>query len=461
MRRISIKQVILTVFFFVLTFLLFIEQKKADGDILIYISFFAIGLYSLFQIILESGYCTFSCNMLHWLFMFFFMFCSPYLQYTSGSFALGYEPTDNQLLKTNFLILAWCCVYTLFFCFKNKRSKQKEKGALFNLSIISRRRLYVITWFSIAISSLIALYMLRKGGTSIIFSRAAGEGVFVSSSSVKTSLMTYLCRNFVTFSAALAILYFKKSKNPLPIIIMAILLIITCSPIGMPRFQTATVYCGLLIIAFPKITNKISFVICFALAFMVIFPMINVFRYVDFHEYNILQLFSDSLKNIAKNLTDGNFDAYVMFVKTQKYVQANGITYGKQLLGAIFFFIPRSLWNSKPYGSGYTIHVAEGKTGAAANVSCPLPAEGYINFGILGVVFFAAVLACVIRKLDKDFYQPANTCRIMRNKIVYAFIPTIVFFMLRGDLMSTTSFLVSYIVIGKIMTCVAVGKLLK
>ena len=189
--------------------------------------------------------------------------------------------------------------------------------------------------------------------------------------------------------------------------------------------------------------------------------MINVFRYVDFHEYNILQLFSDSLKNITKNLTDGNFDAYVMFMKTQKYVQANGITYGKQLLGAIFFFIPRSLWNSKPYGSGYTIHVAEGKTGAAANVSCPLPAEGYINFGILGVVFFAAVLACVIRKLDKDFYQPANTCRIMRNKIVYAFIPTIVFFMLRGDLMSTTSFLVSYIVIGKIMTCVAVGKLLK
>lgn len=452
-----IKQILLFSFFVILTFFLFLGQNKSGNyNFRIYMTFYAIGFYALMQIVFEIKNHAFSCNMFHWLFVFFFLFCSPYLQYSTGSFALRYNPSEQQMIRTNFLIIAWEIVYSLFFYYKKSRTNQNTEEQVFDTTSVNTNELHMFLLLFIGISFLIAVYMLAKGGTGIIFSRDDGEGVFVSENSFKTSLITYIARNFVTFSTALAIVYFKSSKNPLPLLLMSVLLFVTCSPFGMPRFQTATVYCGLLIIAFPKLSKRNIFVIGFVFAFMILFPMINVFRYDSFLEYNIAELFKESINSVTDNFTDANFDAYVMLIKVQKYVQENGPTYGRQLMGAILFFVPRSIWSGKPFGSGYTVHIAEGKYGAEANVSCPLPAEGYINFGIFGTLLFAAILGYVICKLDSTFFNTPNSIKGIRNKIVYAFIPTIVFFMLRGDLMSTISFLVAYIAVGKAMTYLTV-----
>ena len=287
-----------------------------------------------------------------------------------------------------------------------------------------------------------------------MFSRDVGEGSFVNKdnyNSAQSSLLTYISRNTVTFSFVLSVIYYKKRKNVILLCLQLIALLITCSPIGMPRFQAATVYIGILILLFPKLTKKRYFIIFFVLAFVFLFPFINAFRYDSALDSNVTQIFKDSSNNIISNLTDANFDAYVMLMKTQKYVEANGISLGNQLLGAILFFVPRSIWPNKAYGSGYTIQVAEGSYGAEANVSCPLIAEGYINFGIIGIALFAVVFGWLIKKFDNWFYYSKGSINNEAKKVVYTFIPMIIFFMMRGDLMSTTSFIMSYIIVGYII----------
>lgn len=445
-----LKQIFLFVFFITLVFSLFLTvEGNLENRFSIQLTYMLIGVYALLQIVVESKKHTFSCNMFHWIYIWFFMFCSPYLQYITGSFSLNYVPTDNEILRTNYLIIIWEIVYSIFFYFKRLRTPPRRKETrVFDYNNINTYKLNSVLSYCLVVSLCLAVFMFMKGGIDILFSRSSGEGVFIKESSALTSLFTYVARNFVTFSAALAVINYKKNKKAFLLIVMLVLLLITCSPIGMPRFQTATVYCGILIIAFPKLSKNYLFIVGFTFAFIIIFPFINSFRYGSLLDVDIFSLLKETFDNIIKNFTDANFDSYVMFMKAQKFVTLNGKSYGVQLLGAILFFLPRSLWPNKPYGTGYTIHIAEGKLGAAANVSCPLMAEGYINFGVLGLILFAAILGYVVCKFDYMYFNSKNTKKNLANNVVYSFIPTILFFMMRGDLMSTSSFLFSYIVVG-------------
>ena len=89
--------------------------------------------------------------------------------------------------------------------------------------------------------------------------------------------------------------------------------------------------------------------------------------------------------------------------RRKKYVEEFGISWGNQLLGAILFFVPRSIWPSKPLGTGHTAIVALDQH-YFSNVSAPLIAEGYVNFGIVGVVLFALAAGWIFRKLDSAFW---------------------------------------------------------
>ena len=83
-----------------------------------------------------------------------------------------------------------------------------------------------------------------------------------------------------------------------------------------------------------------------------------------------------------------NFDASQEFMIAMKW---QTITWGYQLLGALFFFVPRAIWATKPIGSGAML--ASHQPRAFTNIAMPYWGEGYMNFGILGVVIFTIILA--------------------------------------------------------------------
>lgn len=121
---------------------------------------------------------------------------------------------------------------------------------------------------------------------------------------------------------------------------------------------------------------------------------------------------------------------------TIDYVEKNGVTYGKQLIGSVLFFVPRLIWPNKPLGSGQLIgnYLMENYSMWFNNVSNPLPSEGYINFGLIGVMFFGFLLSKIghwVEDLKQNY-----------GWVVYLYISNHMIFILRGDLLSSLSYLI-------------------
>lgn len=71
-----------------------------------------------------------------------------------------------------------------------------------------------------------------------------------------------------------------------------------------------------------------------------------------------------------------------------EYVDLEGVSWGRQLSGVVFFWVPRTVWQGKPFDTGDTMHDALGYP-ERLNLSSPLWAEAYVDGGIpwLIVVF--------------------------------------------------------------------------
>lgn len=411
----------------------------------IHMSFILIGGFASLQLLIATRDSYFSGNVMHWLYIFFFMYLSPYIQYTLGRYSLGYSPDFFDVVRVNGMIMLWELSY---FC---GSTLINNRHYLYCGISPSRREVYISRGRHVlnAVSVVIVVYVLLRGGGQVVMSRVAGEGVFYVYNQTITLLFTYIARNIVTFNAAIAIYYYKKTRKDFAVVLLAILLVfIACSPLGMPRFQVATVYIGLLIIAFPSLTKKVLFIFMFVTAFIFAFPLLDLVRYASFTDVNMAQYLIDFIGNLSAYFTTGHFDGYVMSMKILDYIEIHGTTFGAQLMGVLFFWIPRKFWISKPIGTGHMVHNSLGIFGTAANVSAPLLAEGLINFGILGVCFFALFTGSIINSLDyKYVHNRENTW----YKLVYPFIPPLFFFIMRGDLLSTFSFFSSYIVVGSIL----------
>ena len=57
----------------------------------------------------------------------------------------------------------------------------------------------------------------------------------------------------------------------------------------------------------------------------------------------------DEVLNIFNQL---HYDAFANFMGAIKYYQVENVKIGYQLLGSILFFVPRSIWPTKPLSSG-------------------------------------------------------------------------------------------------------------
>ena len=187
--------------------------------------------------------------------------------------------------------------------------------------------------------------------------------------------------------------------------------------------------------------NYFALLLCFGV--LVVFPLLNLFRYYsDDVTFDVTSCFSQ--------FTDMNFDAYSMMMRV---IKDDIITYGNQLLGALLFWVPRSIWPSKPIGSGF--YVAEQTNLSFNNISMPFWGEGYINFGYFGVALFAIALAVFIARIDSKFWNITVKQERNLDTILYYLLLGLLMFVLRGDMMSGTAYtcgiVCSYYFIKKIV----------
>ena len=135
------------------------------------------------------------------------------------------------------------------------------------------------------------------------------------------------------------------------------------------------------------------------LGLYVLYPLANVFRTTRR---------SDTLTGVGLDVVAGpDFDGFQQVANTLIYVQRYGLEWGHTVVSAVFFFVPRSVWTDKSLPA--SIPVADARGYSFTDLSEPLHAELYLNFGVVGVAVGLFLLGRVWARLDAAHLRSATS----------------------------------------------------
>jgi hypothetical protein len=360
------------------------------------------------------------------LFTLIFLQMVPWLHYSESHVIWRSRVLDQTtLFNVNVLIFLANFVIVAAYIQAPKRSGIRYRDAL----EIKRPALTKVVLVSFSLIGFFGVLYINNFNLQLLFFRGlAGferENVISSSSLALIIGMTArLLPGFAFYFAA------TELRNAVFIkIFLFIVLLVSVFPTGVPRFLVAFVYIPALLIIFPALRRGVVFGVSLLAGILFVFPFLEQFR---FYSTNVSITFLPS----ADFFFAAHFDAYENFASA---VELNFQTYGYQLIGVLLFFVPRTFWPEKPVGSGFEL--AEQSNYTWQNISMPFLGEGFVNFGLVGVFLFAAFLGYLMGKIDKSNIHRANSGPQIsfRDANMFFYLGAL-FFVLRGDLLSSFAF---------------------
>lgn len=412
----------------------------------VFVSSLLIQLLSILFIFLKEEN-PYSLNKIVSLFFYFFYGVAPLMQfYNQSSFFGARKLYETEYFYMNILIISIFLFYQIFYYFfLQKKVAKTQIDFIRNFSLV--KKLNVIQTILIIGVSLFSFFMVFKANNFNLISMFLRGGALKESTVESATSSLIIFRVFQPL-AMMCLLYYILSPSNKKIVyfFLGILAILTCFPLAMARFSAAALYIPLMLIAVPIMRKKNIFSLSVVGGLLLVFPFLNNFRY--FSKDADIKIGMD-----LKMFLAGDFDSFQNFTLI---VFDNIITYGRQLVGVLLFWLPRSIWPNKPVGSG--AFMAEQEHFFFQNVSCNYFAEGYINFGFLGILFFLLFLSYFTARWDKMYWQSEITTKNNYFHVIYMILIGMLFFILRGDLMSsfayTVGFLISIWLVYKLMKIV-------
>jgi hypothetical protein len=299
---------------------------------------------------------------------------------------------------------------------------------------------YAHRWWGAGIFLLIAVAYVGLAGLRNIWLK--GEMDYILDERVSNAVyltVEKLVRGPVLYFALATIFLARLRKVKLPFLgwVLAVFFVVNF-PLALPRSLMAACYVGVLLSFGGGIWQRRPQLFSLGLGLLLIgiYPLAGITRWEAARA-------SRKMENPAvwlrESYTGGDFDAHVMLCRTVERVRARGNTGGRQLLTALAFPVPRRYWPEKSIGSGALVHGDLKKEWT--NVSCPLPAEGYVNFGLLGTLLFSALFAAGAHRYDAYYWrwrtQRAHLGDFSFPLLFYPVVLMLAFFLLRGDLLSS------------------------
>lgn len=432
----------LIIIFSILTILLMTitANDAAQFSYRIFLTSIFIQIFSIINIFSRENE-PYSLNKIFYLFSLFFFGISPLLQfYTNTQIWYGRPLNETEYFYTNILIIFILIFYRIFYdVFRRVKLNRSmndtiKKYTIINLTEKGSLLLILISIFSFLIvlqsNNFNIIPMLIRGGDFV--SNITGVSASENESPTKWLIIT----NFIRPMPMICFLYYLISENKKRGIAVLLFLValISSSPTGLSRYNAAAMYIPVVLLLFPFTRKKNTFSIIFIAGLLLIFPFLNNFR--NFSEDTKIKFGLD-----FQMFTTGDFDSYQNFALI---VSNNIITYGKQLFGVLFFWIPRTLWPSKPIGSG--AFLADKLNLIFNNISANYFAEGYINFGFLGIFVFLIIITYFTAKFDKIYWSKIVNTKSNFFTIIYMICLGMLFFILRGDLLSSFAYTFGFII---------------
>ncbi|MBP1993962.1 oligosaccharide repeat unit polymerase [Paenibacillus eucommiae] len=391
-------------------------------------------------------------DVIIWFFVYTFFFLAPVIQINYSSYFPNSMPIESSyVVKANLLIFLWNVIYLLF------RKKRVDDGAgeavgetvgeevreavressgnssAANHNLQLETMLDTISWQLKTIYFVVSLIIFAMTFALFKFPYFLGHADYDSIISNKSLLLlaNIGLPGIVFANWIFAFVEIRKKYhvwNVIYIIVSSLIAIYQINPLNSSRFYIGFSVIMIIYMFYHKKITSGGFILYIFIGLFVVFPLLNFFRF-GFSEFEM-----PSLNELMfKQLTQLHFDAYSNIVATLKYCEVNGISYGYEMLGVLLFFVPRSIWASKPLSSGEA--VGDFISGQYAlkfnNLSNPIMSEFYKNFGWLGVMGGALLIAFLVNR----FESPGRA-----DRYTYSLIAGYLFMIYRGDLMSAFAY---------------------
>jgi hypothetical protein len=221
------------------------------------------------------------------------------------------------------------------------------------------------------------------------------------------------------------------------LLLLLLLVFITENPYTEKRNALGPVYIAILLVAFPAWFTWTKRMLLLIAGMVVVFPAIAIFTHNHQQSLGAVSL-SQISDQIADHYFSINYDSWANIYTSIEIVKVHGLQWGHQLLGSLLFFVPSAVWSTKPLATGIFLadYLIANYSMWFTNLSAPLVAEGYLDFGPLGVVAYAAAAAFVVTRLNKLVFRSANW--VSYPLAIYAGVFLMI--VLRGSLMIALGF---------------------
>ncbi|MDL5159134.1 hypothetical protein [Actinomycetospora termitidis] len=389
-----------------------------------------------------------------WIFTYCWIAVAGLTQALADSNPLGVTLTrDEQLLQALVLLVGMVC-----FDVGSRVRPTSGPGTGLPRRFFAPRRVLLLGWGSVAASPLFVLIL--GGPSALLSSREAvtdslsDQGLLASATgdAVGGSLATVA--NVLPYIALLTlgkllvddrVLRRAVSNQVLFALLLGMNLLIN-NPISNSRFWAFTVILGVLYLwrrtARPLMLA--AFVTGFAMASLVVFPYLDAWRVSEStaRQYNVH--YNDFSNPVDYVLAKTDYGSVTDVGIALRVTDAQGFSFGEQLLGDVLFWFPRAIWTDKPENT--TVLIAHQIGFKFTNLDSPLWAEGWIDFGWVGVIAFLGAAGVVARRLDDSLIR-ARLLALSgslsgRTPLAAVLVPAIAgyeFILLRGSLLQAMS----------------------
>lgn len=346
-----------------------------------------------------------------------------------------------------FVLLFWCAL-SIRFSFSTGFSLFIQK--LFEIDEISTKKFRVLIFFS-TIAFLLLFHFYSYHAQSLFVK--GGEHSIDLNVDTKTAyiIIEFFLRPLI-FNISLVCILFSP-KSIFFKIFLILIMVFACSPSGVSRFLVAALYMPLVIIALMSQLSNKKIILSYyfylypsllLLGLCMIFPILEIFRNFSFEKFSEFSYIHYQMS--------GSFDAFQLFLRALDVGQIN---YGYGFLGALLFFIPRSIWPSKPMTS--SIEIAQLSDLSWVNVSMPIIGELYLNFWYFGIILGSPLIALLFKKID-SFYLRYKCSNLSLGHLVYFQLACLVVINFRGGFLSTFAYTVSILITWLLIAVILVEK---
>lgn len=385
------------------------------------VTFYIISLLSFYGFVKDKGFLT--INKMIYIFIFLFCYYAPIHQFVAEVNIHNFVPFNNDdYLLANSLIIIFICIYMISW-------KYFDKVRMFSIKptkdfYIDKRILIILCSISI-----VCFFYLYKSNELISFLDNSNDND--SSAQVIFRIMKFFPVSslmLLIFSIKDNCLKCKRIWKIIYIFILGGISFIIFFPLNgtISRYLLFGTYIIICSCCFDKSKHNSIILIIAVIGFYYIFPAFNFFKY-----NNLTQISKFTLGGFDPNQID--YDAYQVFMQTIRYVSINGVLWGINITSALLNFIPRSIWSGKYVPSGQFI--AEYYNRTFTNLSCPIFAEFYLAFGVVGLILVTIVFVYILKNIENG-YKKNNYL----FKGYYCISVGMIFSYMRGAMLPMSSF---------------------